>query len=631
MITSQETTPIMQDLNVLGFLTHGGIDPNSYAACLQKSFGSEVQNSWFAAAQAVASINSMTYSKNNIVKQRNEIIKRYDKLKDCLNNDEIEIEFETPDEYVAINFVKIQLQQFVEKFSLEEILEEFMKRGLQQEQNIIESDSSEELQHLTDDDECDCKKCLGGNNKVKQKIDEPVFKVPENPKLQTLEVPKRGTKSSKKPVKIMQTTDNWVTKPATKNTTTTTHSGTKVLVNKNKSYKQTERSLNWKNRQSLNSYSKQELDLGLNNLLISKPSGTRASTRSFETNTTTDSENDSGSSQRPKREKVQLLTRPRSILSEAVNFREVSSAMQKHNLEAGRAISIAEEKSRERSKKTARLMTKNSKIQNQQHQTKRTGKSPLRISPWNDPSVVSVNLPKAQKYAKPRPIILDASNIAIAHCQVTQSNGPQHKRTFSCQGIELAIDYFKSRGHESVIAILPAYRQFKNHRGDNRQNKKEGVRYPTVDGYILRHLEKQGCIFYAPTKRRTNNDTDGYSDENSSANYLPVGGLSSSISKPGIRESSPISKERDEKTKHKDYYDDLFILRYAAEKNGVVVSNDHYRDVHKKASNEKRHQLKHIIENNLLGYMFVGDTFMPCEDPYEHVNLSDFLGSEAKC
>ena len=38
-----------------------------------------------------------------------------------------------------------------------------------------------------------------------------------------------------------------------------------------------------------------------------------------------------------------------------------------------------------------------------------------------------------------RPIVIDGSNVAMSH---------GNKETFSCKGIKICIDWFKSRGHE---------------------------------------------------------------------------------------------------------------------------------------------------------------------------------------
>ena len=52
-------------------------------------------------------------------------------------------------------------------------------------------------------------------------------------------------------------------------------------------------------------------------------------------------------------------------------------------------------------------------------------------------------------------------------------------------------------------------------------------------------------------------------------------------------------------------YDDRFILRLAQETEGVIVSNDHFRDL----QNEKP-EWKELIEKRLLMYSFVNDRLL---------------------
>lgn len=49
-------------------------------------------------------------------------------------------------------------------------------------------------------------------------------------------------------------------------------------------------------------------------------------------------------------------------------------------------------------------------------------------------------------------------------------------------------------------------------------------------------------------------------------------------------------------------YDDRYVLKLAVENNGIVVSNDNYRDL----LNEKA-EFKKVVEERLLMYSFVND------------------------
>ncbi|NXQ76557.1 ZC12A Ribonuclease, partial [Quiscalus mexicanus] len=86
------------------------------------------------------------------------------------------------------------------------------------------------------------------------------------------------------------------------------------------------------------------------------------------------------------------------------------------------------------------------------------------------------------------------------------------------------------------------------------------------DQYILRDLEKKKILVFTPSRR--------------------VGG------------------------KRVVCYDDRFIVKLAHESDGVVVSNDTYRDLQ-----SERPEWKKFIEERLLMYSFVNDKFMPPDDP----------------
>lgn len=69
-------------------------------------------------------------------------------------------------------------------------------------------------------------------------------------------------------------------------------------------------------------------------------------------------------------------------------------------------------------------------------------------------------------------------------------------------------------------------------------------------------------------------------------------------------------------------YDDRYILKLASESDGIVVSNDNYRDL----VNENP-EFKKIVEERLLMFSFVNDRFMPPDDPLgrKGPSLDNFL------
>uniref|UniRef100_A0A8C8SK22 Zinc finger CCCH-type containing 12D n=1 Tax=Pelusios castaneus TaxID=367368 RepID=A0A8C8SK22_9SAUR len=49
-----------------------------------------------------------------------------------------------------------------------------------------------------------------------------------------------------------------------------------------------------------------------------------------------------------------------------------------------------------------------------------------------------------------RPIVIDGSNVAMSH---------GNKEVFSCRGIQLAVDWFKERGHKDIKVFVPLWRK----------------------------------------------------------------------------------------------------------------------------------------------------------------------------
>ncbi|XP_048357863.1 endoribonuclease ZC3H12A [Sphaerodactylus townsendi] len=145
-----------------------------------------------------------------------------------------------------------------------------------------------------------------------------------------------------------------------------------------------------------------------------------------------------------------------------------------------------------------------------------------------------------------RPVVIDGSNVAMSHGD---------KDVFSCRGILLAVNWFLDRGHTDITVFVPSWRK--------EQSRPE---VPISDQHILRDLEKKKILVFTPSRR--------------------VGG------------------------KRVVCYDDRFIVKLAYESDGIIVSNDTYRDLQM-----ERPEWKKFIEERLLMYSFVSDKFMPPDDP----------------
>ncbi|KAL8220384.1 UNVERIFIED_CONTAM: hypothetical protein K2H54_044935 [Gekko kuhli] len=129
------------------------------------------------------------------------------------------------------------------------------------------------------------------------------------------------------------------------------------------------------------------------------------------------------------------------------------------------------------------------------------------------------------------------------------------KDVFSCRGILLAVNWFLDRGHTDITVFVPSWR---------KEQSKPDV--PITDQHILHDLEKKKILVFTPSRR--------------------VGG------------------------KRVVCYDDRFIVKLAYESDGIIVSNDTYRDLQ-----TERPEWKKFIEERLLMYSFVNDKFMPPDDP----------------
>lgn len=145
-----------------------------------------------------------------------------------------------------------------------------------------------------------------------------------------------------------------------------------------------------------------------------------------------------------------------------------------------------------------------------------------------------------------RHIVIDGSNVAMSH---------GNKEIFSCKGIEICVEWFRSRGHRDITVFVPKWRKEPS-RPDN----------PVTDRDILDRLEKERVLVYTPSRL--------------------LGG------------------------KRLICYDDRYILRLAAETDGIVVSNDNYRDLAIESP-----EFRKVIEERLLMFSFVNDRFMPPDDP----------------
>ncbi|KAK9397789.1 protein KHNYN-like [Crotalus adamanteus] len=140
---------------------------------------------------------------------------------------------------------------------------------------------------------------------------------------------------------------------------------------------------------------------------------------------------------------------------------------------------------------------------------------------------------------------------------------------FSCRGIALAVQYFWKRGHREVNVLVPAY----------RMEEDSNVR----ERHFLTELHNLSILSLTPSRK-----IDG-------KGIVP--------------------------------YDDRMMLKLAEQTNGVIVTNDQFRDLAK----ESKRWIK-LIKESLLQYTFVGDIFMVPDDPLGRSGptLAEFLKKKNK-
>ncbi len=199
--------------------------------------------------------------------------------------------------------------------------------------------------------------------------------------------------------------------------------------------------------------------------------------------------------------------------------------------------------------------------------------------------------------------LMTAFNTSLCSC----SHG--NKEVFSCQGIKLAVDWFLERGHRDITVFVPAWRK--------EQSRPDALITGNIYYSFLRWksqwnvLVNKQRLFLNPLlwEECLNSDTKRNINQ-----LFPDLLLGLSI-KLTFHFSDQEILRRLEKQKILVFtpsrrvqgrrvvcYDDRFIVKLAYECDGIIVSNDNYRDL----ANEKP-EWKKFIDERLLMYSFVND------------------------
>lgn len=155
--------------------------------------------------------------------------------------------------------------------------------------------------------------------------------------------------------------------------------------------------------------------------------------------------------------------------------------------------------------------------------------------------------------------------IVIDGSNVAMSHGNQ--RMFSCRGIKICVEYFQRRGHTDITVFVPMWRM-----EECRQDS------PIMNQEVLDELFSLSILKLTPSRSHGN--------------------------------------------RRIVCYDDKYTVDLADQNGGIIVSNDNFRDLL-----EENPRWKETIEQRTLMYTFVGDRFMPPDDPLGRrgPSLDDFL------
>jgi hypothetical protein len=219
-----------------------------------------------------------------------------------------------------------------------------------------------------------------------------------------------------------------------------------------------------------------------------------------------------------------------------------------------RMILIAEQAKREKSHKQDSLSEHSSQEDvSSLALSERTGHSISRI---NDKS----NL---------RPMIIDGNNVG-------KSIDKMSKQVFSFCRMRKAAEFFEKRNHV-VFVILAQWRKdaLAHAYMDLHQQA-----YSSSSPILLNQAHQQAHVEYEALNEL---------EEKEIINYTPA--------------------KRVGKTKMK-MEEDAVIMQFAVLKKAIIVSNDDYKRFLSHSD-----EYEHVVENHMLGYSFVNDTFVPSEDP----------------
>lgn len=149
-----------------------------------------------------------------------------------------------------------------------------------------------------------------------------------------------------------------------------------------------------------------------------------------------------------------------------------------------------------------------------------------------------------------RRIVIDGSNIARSHGKDGEVRRRHREEVFSIIGIKMVVEQFWTMGCRKVTVFLP----------HSRQGNKGTPRIPEKERKLQEEMEKEDIIKYTPGRYHK-----------------------------GTKQFVQA-------------YDDRYILDMAKHEDGIVLSNDHFRDLYSEFS--------HVVDWRLLQYVMTADRIM---------------------
>lgn len=259
----------------------------------------------------------------------------------------------------------------------------------------------------------------------------------------------------------------------------------------------------------------------------------------------------------------QLLAEPFTMDTVCSSSKNSAASRAQFEAEADKEAKRRKKAQQKRERKMLRQQEQAQQAQAQKAQQFQQGQHTQHVKPVPDIDSVRQKSPVNQAtnghdsdYSPLRAVVIDGNNVAREHGRL--------KKVFSSRGIQIAVNYFKQRGHTEIVVYVPQWRPF----GDRAVP-------PTEDGDLLIALHDEGLLEYTPSRKN------------------PLTGRVEAA------------------------YDDWYIVNAAHLKDGVIISNDQFRDVIL-----QHPEFAETVATKTVPFNFLGDTLILPPDPRGRFNPS---------